>query len=59
MIGTTRKSLKNYFRKLLMFRCTVVEISTFKNQEKQLKVLSQHIFAIFNRRYLVPILKRA
>ena len=35
-----------------MFRCTVAEISTFKNQEKQLKVLSQLDFAIFKRRYL-------
>ena len=35
-----------------MFRCTVVEISRFKNQDEQLKVSSQLIFAIFKRRYL-------
>ena len=29
----------------------VVEISTFENQEKSFKALSQHFFAIFKRRY--------
>ena len=46
MIGTTRKSLKNCFRKLYGMLCldmgTVVEISTFKNQEKSVE--SAHFY---------------